>query len=58
MIGKYAIKETIYKPNGQSIITNDHNFVDENTQIVHQYGIYYLNVNTGFVNLGLSRDMS
>ena len=57
-IGNYSRKGTIYTPQGKPIKTKDHDFVDEETQIVHPYGVYCLNDNTGFVNLGLSRDTS
>lgn len=39
-------------------LTNDHDFLDRDLGMVTPYGIYVLNDNTAFVNLGTSKDTS
>ena len=53
--GNYAANGTEYRAKGSEREVNDHDFA---TETMVPYGLYVLNNNTGFVNLGCSSDTS
>lgn len=57
LLGNYSNSGTIYTLKDQNILTNDHDFVNDDHKI-SPFGIYCLNNNTGFINLGQSHDTS
>lgn len=57
-IGNFSNSGTEYRPKGSPRRTLDHDFPIEELGKVVPYGIYCLNDNTGFVNLGTDHDTS
>ena len=55
-LGCYYNNGKVYCPNGQFVYVLDHDF--PSGEIMIPYGIYNLNYNTGFVNIGNSKDTS
>lgn len=57
-IGYFSNNGTEYRPKGEPRHTLDHDFPIKELGKVAPYGIYCLNDNTGFVNLGTDHDTS
>ena len=55
-IGNFKNEGTEYRPVGQPRTVLDHDFFIPELGKVAPYGVYVLNDNTGFVNLGISAD--
>ena len=58
LIGNYANKGKEYRPEKDPRLTYDHDFPGDKLIKVAPYGVYVLNDNTAFVNLGTSHDTS
>ncbi len=56
LIGNYKNEGAEYRPIKSPIKVNDHDFPDKQKGKVSPYGIYDINRNEGFVNVGLSAD--
>jgi transposase len=55
-IGNYSNKGQEYQPKKQPIETNMHDFPDEELGKAIPYGVYDIENNTGFVNVGITSD--
>lgn len=55
LIGNYKNNGREYRETGSPILVNDHDFLGEKGKAA-PYGIYDINKNQGFVNLGISSD--
>lgn len=56
LIGKYKNNGAEYRPHGEPIHVNDHDFMDQTQGKASPYGVYDIGANEGFVSVGLSAD--
>ena len=56
LIGNYANRGTQWRPQGEAVRVNEHDFPDPSVPPAHPYGIYELTRNRGFVNVGTDHD--
>ena len=57
-LGNFKNNGTEYRPAHDPRLVLDHDFLDKELGKVNPYGVYLLNNNTGFVNLGTDHDTS
>jgi Rhodopirellula transposase DDE domain len=56
LVGNFANRGRTWRPQGEPIAVNDHDFPDEQLGKVVPYGIYDVGANTGWVNVGVDHD--
>ena len=56
LIGNFKQNGKIWCPNGEPVLVNDHSFPNKELGIGIPYGIYDLNQNTGWVNVGIDHN--
>ncbi len=56
MIGNFANKGATWRPQGQPMLVEDHDFASRSIGKAVPYGTYDIGKNEGFVNVGISSD--